>query len=58
MQKHDEIDFRSWRSRLAWTQQEAADYLGVAIQTYRDWEQGRGKPKVVKPIKVMMEQAR
>lgn len=54
--KHQpEIDFRSWRDRQGWTQREAADYLGVSIKTYQHWEQGWGKPKVVKPILALME---
>ena len=50
-----EIDFRSWRDRQGWTQREAAEYLGVSIKTYQHWEQGWASPKVVKPIKAMME---
>jgi DNA-binding transcriptional regulator YiaG len=33
--------FRRWRTRLGWTQEYAADMLGVAVVTVRKWEYGR-----------------
>jgi hypothetical protein len=44
-------ELRAWRnvdlalnSRGDFTQQEAADFLGVPLKTYIDWEQGRRGP--------------
>jgi transcriptional regulator with XRE-family HTH domain len=35
--------FRRWRTRLGWTQEHAADMLGVAVVTVRKWEYGLNK---------------
>lgn len=36
---------KAWRVSKGFTQREAADYLGAAIQTYQHWEQGHSVPK-------------
>lgn len=41
-------DLRAWQSAMGYTQARAADALGVALGTYRDWITGQsrttGKP--------------
>lgn len=36
---------RAWRDKRDWTQRQAADYLGSALQTYQHWEQGEFEPR-------------
>lgn len=38
------LRLKRWRKSLGYTQREAADYLGSALQTYQQWEQGRREP--------------
>ena len=40
------------RARNGWTQQKAADTLGVKLATYLVWEHGRGKPKTDNLVEV------
>ena len=35
---------KDWRARRGITQKEAADRLGVPLQTFRNWEQGISRP--------------
>lgn len=35
---------RAWRKANDWLAKEAADFLGVPIDTYRAWEKGPSKP--------------
>ena len=53
-------ELRAWRnvdlsinSRGDFTQQEAADFLGVPLKTYIDWEQGRRVPEG--PARVLLK---
>lgn len=32
------------RKRLAWSQREFAEYLGIPLRTLQNWEQGTRKP--------------
>lgn len=32
---------QAWRARMGWSQREAAASLGVALNTYQQWETGR-----------------
>lgn len=46
-----------WRTKLGWTQKQAAAWLEVMLRTYENWEQGRPVEQPG-PIKKLMEQAR
>ena len=35
-------ELRAWRERVGYTQNEAADALGVGLRTYHGWENGEG----------------
>lgn len=41
---------KSWRAALGLTQAGAAEALGIAVATYRDWEQGRYAPQSPKLV--------
>lgn len=36
---------KAWRAFKGFTQRQAADYFGAAMQTYQSWEQGRVEPR-------------
>lgn len=44
-------ELRVWQGEMGYTQQHAADALGVALATYKDWLRGQsrtsGKPVVI-----------
>ncbi|MBN9498992.1 MAG: helix-turn-helix domain-containing protein [Alphaproteobacteria bacterium] len=44
MKKIDGSDFRKWRTQHGLTQSQAAELIGVAVDTVRGWEQGRRSP--------------
>lgn len=33
-------DLREWRKKMGWTQQQAADTLGLTLRQYHSWEHG------------------
>lgn len=37
-------DFRAWRARMGYTQQQAAQALGVTSRTVKAWEAGKCAP--------------
>lgn len=53
------VRIRAWRIGRGYTQREAADYLGAALQTYQHWEQGRSVPTgaAMRGIERVMEDA-
>lgn len=43
---------KAWRERRGYTQQAAADFFGVILQTYQQWEYGRHRFATSDPAKV------
>lgn len=37
-------EFRAWRARMGYTQQQAAAALGVSLRTVKSWESGFAAP--------------
>lgn len=35
------LHLKAWRGFLAWSQKDAASWLGVKLRTYESWEAGR-----------------
>jgi transcriptional regulator with XRE-family HTH domain len=52
-------EFRAWYERRGWTQQQAADALGVPQQRVSDWARGKRpiRPTVQKLIEALDELA-
>ena len=48
----------SWRRRLDWTQQEAADWLGVSVRSIENWEQGYKLMRHPDAMRKLMDQAK
>ncbi len=44
-------DLRQWQARMGYTQQAAADALGVGVSAYKDWAAGRSRT-TGKPISI------
>jgi DNA-binding transcriptional regulator YiaG len=34
-------ELKAWRTRMGWTQEQAAGALNTSVRTYQSWEQGR-----------------
>jgi DNA-binding XRE family transcriptional regulator len=45
------LTLKTWRKRSKRTQQSAADWIGVPLRTYQDWEYGNRKPTLIPPDK-------
>lgn len=45
---------RAWRAEHGWTQGQAAAALGVSLDTYQNWEQGRTKPAPEGPVRKLV----
>lgn len=41
---------KDWRKRKGFTQKQAAEFCGVALRTYEQWEHGIAKPTMIAPI--------
>ena len=52
---HIGLTIKRWRWRLGWTQQQAADYMGVPMRTLACWEQGQQQPHQQGPIRKLIE---
>lgn len=50
-------ELKDWRADKAYTQEEAAVFLGVPLRTYQEWEQGRQEPDQKGPIRKAIELA-
>lgn len=48
MPKHFAIELKRRRARRNFTQEQAADYIGVSLKTYVNWEQARNVPDALK----------
>lgn len=48
---------KHWRNERAWTQEDAADWLGVSLKAYQNWEQGARTMRHPVAINKLMEQA-
>ena len=48
-------ELKTWRTRVEYTQEEAAEFLGVPLRTYQEWEQGRQAPDQLGPIRKAIE---
>lgn len=46
-----------WRTRLVWTQRQAAEYLDVPLATYKGWEQGRREVQNAGPVRRLIRLA-
>jgi DNA-binding XRE family transcriptional regulator len=44
---------RSARKRQFYSQQEAADHIGVHLRTYQGWEAGRSRPSSAKKMRAL-----
>lgn len=49
---------RAWRSYDGCTQAQAADWMGVPLRTYQEWEQGRHVPSQPGPVLKLLELAK
>lgn len=43
-------DIRAWRSAMGYTQQQAAQALGVSLRTVKAWEAGFAAPPAFLPL--------
>ena len=43
-------DIRAWRSAMGYTQQQAAQALGVSMRTVKAWEAGFAAPPAFLPL--------
>lgn len=43
-------EFRAWRARMGYTQQQAAAALGVSLRTVKSWESGFAAPPAFLPL--------
>lgn len=52
-------ELKHWRKRLGWTQQQAADYLGIPVRTYEAWEREWQTKRPGNPgaVRKLMQQA-
>ena len=41
------FELKLWRKSMNWTQERAAEELGVVLRTYQGWEKRKEVPKVV-----------
>lgn len=48
-------DFVAWRAALGFTQEQAADRLGLPVSTVRNYEQGRTQPQHPVLLRLAME---
>lgn len=48
-------EFQTWRMGLGWTQEQAAECLGLPLATIRNYEQGRTKPQHETLVRIAME---
>lgn len=49
---------KDWRKERGWTQEDAADWLGVSVKAYRNWEQGSRTMRHPVAMRRLMEQAK
>jgi transcriptional regulator with XRE-family HTH domain len=58
---HGAYDFRAWRKRMGWTQQQAADALSLSRRGYQIYEKGyaglfpRNVPRPVVALATLIE---
>lgn len=51
-------EMKEWRQSLKLTQAGAAEWLGVPLRTYQEWEQSRRDPAHIGPIRKLMSCAK
>lgn len=51
-------ELKEWRLKRGWTQEQAADRLGVTLRTVENWEQGYRPMRHPATIRKVMDQYR
>lgn len=46
--------FKAWRKRMGWSQQEAADHLGISKISVQNYERGRRAAPDPRPVEIPM----